>query len=213
MELRPKEIAKLLQKSLRRDCLRLIYKVLAPQLFQVHLPEETVNQWRQFIPLLERELAEHMGLVAGKMDIEQPPGGFIVRITGTGNSVKKPLITSSFMPLTVEKPQLVAVSGLTPGIGFPLRLPESIIGRGHVDVALPDDYRSISRRHARLSHNADGWDIEDLGSRTGLFVNQKPVGLSLLKGGDVIGLGNVALRLCLPPDDSPEDDHEPSAAK
>ena len=61
MELRPREIAKLLQKALRRDCLRLIYKVLAPQLFLVHLPEDVCNEWLQFIPLLERETGRTPG--------------------------------------------------------------------------------------------------------------------------------------------------------
>lgn len=212
MELRAKEIAKSLHKALRRDCLRLIYKVLAPQVFQVHLPQKVMDEWRQFIPLLERELAEHLGACAVKMGVEAPPGGFIVRLTGDGAPGKKPLITSSFFPLHVDKPQLVAVSGLTPGIGFPLRLPESIIGRGPVDVALPDDYTAISRRHARLSLGEDGWGIEDLGSRTGLFVNQRPVGLSILKSGDVIGLGNVSLRLCLPSQPVAEQNHESGAA-
>ena len=212
MELRPREIAKLLQKALRRDCLRLIYKVLAPQLFLVHLPEDVCNEWLQFIPLLERELAEHLDQAAQKLGVETPPGGFIVRITGTGSGGKKPLVTSSFIPLSVKEPQLVSVAGLTPGIGFPLRLPESIIGRGAVDVALPDDYTFVSRRHARLSLSRDGWTIEDLGSRTGLFVNQRPMGLCGLKGGDVIGLGNVSLRLCLPAGDHPEEDHESGAA-
>ncbi len=212
MELRPKEIAKLLQKALRRDCLRLIYKVLAPQLFLVHLPEGITSQWRPFIPLLERELADHLDLAAHKLGVETPPGGFIVRITGTGSTGKRPLVTSSFIPLSVKEPQLVSVAGLTPGIGFSLRLPESIIGRGEVDVALPDDYTFVSRRHARLSLSHDGWSIEDLGSRTGVFVNQRPMGICGLKGGDVIGLGNVSLRLCLPAGKHPEEDHEPGAA-
>ena len=41
------------------------------------------------------------------------------------------------------------------------------------DIVVPD--ASISSRHARISRTADGFAIEDLGSRNGTFVNGEPV--------------------------------------
>jgi pSer/pThr/pTyr-binding forkhead associated (FHA) protein len=33
----------------------------------------------------------------------------------------------------------------------------------------------VSRRHARLAHGAEGLVVEDLGSRNGVFVNQRRI--------------------------------------
>lgn len=49
-----------------------------------------------------------------------------------------------------------------------------IIGRHpSCDIVLPD--RQISREHARIFHTADGFFIEDLGSKNGTYVNGEAV--------------------------------------
>jgi pSer/pThr/pTyr-binding forkhead associated (FHA) protein len=54
-------------------------------------------------------------------------------------------------------------------------------------VILNDDY--ISRKHARLKKTGDGFEIEDLGSRNGTFVNDSRIQQQRVNLGDEIWLG------------------------
>jgi hypothetical protein len=63
---------------------------------------------------------------------------------------------------------------------------ELIIGRGErSDLIIPD--RRVSRQHARIQLEGDGYTLEDLGSRNGTFVNgQELAGTHFLQDGDEI---------------------------
>jgi len=66
-----------------------------------------------------------------------------------------------------------------------------VIGRESPANIRIDD-RGVSRRHARICHEADGYFIEDLGSTNGTFVNDVPVQSSdsvRLNDGDRVLLG------------------------
>ena len=69
----------------------------------------------------------------------------------------------------------------------------SLIGRtAPCDIAIPDS--SVSSKHARILSTAEGFVIEDLGSRNGTFVNsEKVTGKRLLADGDTVRLGKVIL--------------------
>lgn len=74
---------------------------------------------------------------------------------------------------------------------FELTKPEIVIGRDE-SVDLPIPSQGVSRRHAKLSREGDGYVIEDLGSSNGTFVNsQKVTGRRLLKAGDQVRLGKA----------------------
>ena len=49
----------------------------------------------------------------------------------------------------------------------------------------------LSSSHARLREEPEGWTIEDLGSRNGVFVNGQQVTRAVLSPGDVVALGRV----------------------
>ncbi|GMU64729.1 MAG: hypothetical protein AMXMBFR36_10030 [Acidobacteriota bacterium] len=70
---------------------------------------------------------------------------------------------------------------------------ETVVGRAEeCQLVLPD--RSVSRRHARIAPQADGWWIEDLGSRGGTWVNGRPIARpTRLAPGDRVGLGQSVL--------------------
>jgi pSer/pThr/pTyr-binding forkhead associated (FHA) protein len=56
---------------------------------------------------------------------------------------------------------------------FPLDKDEVIVGRAtECDVQLAEN--SVSRRHARVYRQPDGWRVVDLGSRNGTRVNDLP---------------------------------------
>lgn len=77
---------------------------------------------------------------------------------------------------------------------------EAVIGRStrcHVTVA----DRFMSRRHARLFKVGDDWQVEDLGSRNGTFVNGRPVeGATAVGVGDVITLSASLVKIARPVD-------------
>lgn len=52
---------------------------------------------------------------------------------------------------------------------------------------------TVSREHAALRHEGDGWAIEDLGSSNGTFVNEWRVrGRERVEPGDAVRLGAAA---------------------
>jgi hypothetical protein len=62
------------------------------------------------------------------------------------------------------------------------------IGRSR-DCDLVIDDPNISRHHAELRAEGDGWRIADLGSTNGVKINRRRVDEGLLRGGDRITLG------------------------
>jgi pSer/pThr/pTyr-binding forkhead associated (FHA) protein len=70
--------------------------------------------------------------------------------------------------------------------------PAVLVGR-HSDVQLRLCYPDVSRRHCRLVY-ADGlWQIEDLDSLNGLFVNGERMHATTLYEGDRIRVGEATL--------------------
>ena len=76
----------------------------------------------------------------------------------------------------------------------------STIGRtGSNTIAFRDS--SVSARHARVFRTAEGFMIEDVGSRNGTFVNsEKLTGKRLLVEGDLVRLGKIILTFNLAED-------------
>jgi len=72
------------------------------------------------------------------------------------------------------------------------RLGDSIrIGRGRErnDIAVPDDFQSVSRQHLEIRREKDGYRLIDLGSRNGVLVNGIYAKDTYLKDGDEIRIG------------------------
>jgi pSer/pThr/pTyr-binding forkhead associated (FHA) protein/ketosteroid isomerase-like protein len=85
--------------------------------------------------------------------------------------------------------QLVMREGPVPGDATRLVKSELTIGRVAKNDIVIDD-TEVSRNHARLISNGDGYIIEDLGSTNGTFVNGKKLsGQQALRAGDTINLG------------------------
>jgi len=68
------------------------------------------------------------------------------------------------------------------------------LGRGSDnDVVLSDV--SVSRYHAELLREAEGWAVHDLKSTNGVEVNRVPVEKAPLRPGDLLGIGSFEIRL------------------
>ena len=86
------------------------------------------------------------------------------------------------------KPRLLAIAGLLTGTIHPLIEGSVAIGR---DVSnqlwLVDP--AVSRKHCRIEALADQFEVVDLDSHNGTFVNGIPVGRRVLEHGDTIAIG------------------------
>ncbi len=79
------------------------------------------------------------------------------------------------------------------GCRFDLVGDELIIGRSS-DADIQIDRDSVSRRHARLSRNDAGWQVADLQSTNGTYVNDEQARERQLADGDSLKIGNAIFR-------------------
>jgi hypothetical protein len=95
------------------------------------------------------------------------------------------------------------ISGKYQGGEFPIATDKQvIIGRSSdLDMVLVEDM--VSRKHARITMQADQIWIEDLGSTNGTFVNGEKIKRARLKEGDRVLIGTSILKLV--PGDAPRD--------
>ncbi len=105
-----------------------------------------------------------------------------------------PSTTAFLGPITLEPvlgPPLAPMT-LAPGKVYTIgRLPEC-------EIKLPEDEKTVSRRHCQIHADREGWQLTDLGSRHGTALNDRilsanqPLELSL---GDLIRIGPWVLRV------------------
>ncbi len=97
--------------------------------------------------------------------------------------------------------RLVVLAGPDPDRIYPLVLETVTLGRDKMsDVVLDDP--EVSRQHVRLTRRADGYEIQDLGSTNGTFLNgERLTGPArALSPGHMIGLGStISLRFEVAP--------------
>jgi ABC transport system ATP-binding/permease protein len=92
---------------------------------------------------------------------------------------------------SIFKLTLIDKQSSAPPKEFELIKSEITIGRDE-SVDLPITSPAISRRHAKLTREGDGYVLEDLGSSNGTFVNdQRLSGRHPLKSGDQVRLGQA----------------------
>jgi hypothetical protein len=79
------------------------------------------------------------------------------------------------------------------GRRIPIGPAGSVIGRsGDVDIVIAA--HEVSRRHAQILPDRDGWTLTDLNSTNGVRLNGRPLGVpTRLQDGDVIEVGSVEL--------------------
>lgn len=93
-----------------------------------------------------------------------------------------------------KRPCLIMIKGDFIGQVYELTNDVTMLGRSDdVDLVISDI--SISRRHAMIVNRAEGFNISDLGSTNGTFVNKKPVTRPVpLAEGDKLTLGLVTFK-------------------
>src|SRR5712691_3333775 len=107
----------------------------------------------------------------------------------SASNVEPTLVQTSSRPVLLLKllggelpPEEWEIEGVPVGIG---RLDDS-------EITLP--HRSVSRHHARIVPSANGYEVEDLGSTNGTWLNDKPLNDRVaLSDGDSLMVGDIPL--------------------
>ena len=82
------------------------------------------------------------------------------------------------------------------GAVIEIQRPDVVVGRhsgADVRLSLPD----VSRRHCRLFHAEGRWEVVDLNSLNGVWVNQEAVDHAVLQQGDLLRLGSFTFMIDL----------------
>ncbi len=92
---------------------------------------------------------------------------------------------------------LLIKTGFYEGLEVPVDRDWLVIGRGRsADLVIAEP--TISRSHAALGYDGDGFFVQDLGSTNGTRVNGNREPQMRLASGDELQLGKLRLRLHLP---------------
>jgi pSer/pThr/pTyr-binding forkhead associated (FHA) protein len=99
-------------------------------------------------------------------------------------------------PATLTLAEAAPVDGPV-GRVVPIDRPLTIGRRVECEIVLQDD--AVSGRHARIAWDTDTWQVEDLSSTNGTFVNGRRVTRpTRLKSGDALRVGNATWRVEVP---------------
>ena len=75
-----------------------------------------------------------------------------------------------------------------------LRRPDMVLGRhSSADVRLP--LPDVSRRHCRFAYQSNDWQVVDLQSLNGVYVNGERVEQAVLHDGDSLGIGGFHFKV------------------
>jgi diguanylate cyclase (GGDEF)-like protein len=87
-------------------------------------------------------------------------------------------------------------SGPQMGTRYPLGGEPFVLGRDpDSGICIAD--RSVSRQHARIWRDEDGYVAEDLQSTNGTFINDAPISSGVLRDGDYLRVGNCIYRFLM----------------
>ena len=124
-------------------------------------------------------------------DPKQPLGESALSLAGPqGHAKPRPEGSAAFVPLRLFL--------LPAGKVFEVTQPEALVGRhseADICLRLPD----VSRRHCRLVFADNCWQVFDLQSLNGLFVNGRRVPQATLKHKDTVRLGSLTFEVDLHP--------------
>jgi pSer/pThr/pTyr-binding forkhead associated (FHA) protein len=99
----------------------------------------------------------------------------------------------SLADLRIEGTALVVrTGGGRAGETFPVEGDRIAVGRQPEAHVFLDDV-TVSRKHAVLVHDSDGYTIEDQGSLNGTYVNRRRVEQAKLEDGDEVQIGKYRL--------------------
>jgi hypothetical protein len=212
-EITPVELARRLVREMDRHRTSSLSSTVVPNEYTVWLSPADRRHFASIEPSLIDELATHLleharaerlalpsrpqielrtdrRLSLGECGIDarlvNAPGPGIVRRSGLPPSAAAagPALSGEVLPAA-----FVDVGGQLVAIGPA----GAVIGRSpDADIVIAAN--EVSRHHAQILPDRDGWNLADLGSTNGVLLNGRALGVpTRLSDGDVIGLGSVEL--------------------
>ncbi|MGX1881713.1 FHA domain-containing protein [Streptomyces sp. NPDC055287] len=150
---------------------------------------------------LEDEHSTNGTYAGGKRIHESDVGpGSVIRFGSPADGPQAVLLGHGLPPPAPERPSAVSMPSATgtfrqPTTVRPLPVRTVRIGRAADNDLVVDDL-IVSRRHAELRARPDGtYEIADLGSHNGTYLNGQPVSVALVSPGDIVGIGHSAFSL------------------
>lgn len=98
-----------------------------------------------------------------------------------------------------RKISLAIIKGARAGYIYHLDKPYVLIGRGKVDLIIPD--KEISRKHVALEVRSDKIFLRDLGSTNGTIINNQKVSITEVSDQTEFKIGQTTLMLITTPKD------------
>ncbi|TLM66685.1 MAG: DUF2662 domain-containing protein [Actinobacteria bacterium] len=207
----PAEIAKKCGKAMDDGRVVGVGKVYAPTSYTVVISEADEERMEGFIEVLEGELATYLVGYAQERgyDLAQRPVVLfevddefrLGRVEVETKMSRRPVTGELGADDVAERPDSSASDAGTPATVTVTGLDHDVVLAGgrvvvgrlaECGVVLADS--NVSRRHAAFTERTGGWEVEDLGSTNGTFLNGRPLtGAELLRDGDVVQVGVTKL--------------------
>ena len=188
----PTEIADRIVREIEKQRTVSISAVYVPNEFTIRVHPEDLAYLQPLGAALTRELEQYVRQYAeehgyamvgrSRVLLEEYPGG---HPGGLG-------IGSEMLEIPPEG-RLTGLSGPVAGLEFPLEGDCIRLGRAPDNEITIDDH-NLSRTHAQLVRQKQGFMLVDLGSTNGTYVNSQKVSQTVLREGDEIAVGLSRLR-------------------
>jgi hypothetical protein len=209
-EVTPVELARRLVREMDRHRTSSLSSTVVPNEYVIWLSPADRRHFSSIEPSLIEELATHLLEHARAERLSLPSRPQIELRTDRRLSLGECGIDARLV--NAPPPGIVRRSGPPPPRGEALSgevMPAAFVEVGGHLVAIPPAgavigrspdadiviaANEVSRHHAQIVPDRDGWVLSDLGSTNGVLLNGRPLGVpTQLSAGDVIGLGSVEL--------------------
>ncbi len=188
--LQPVEIARKLNREMDAGRTLGVRGKVVPNEFTVQLSAGDYDRFESFDDVLARELAEQAREHA-REETYQFVGPVTVHL------LEEPGLRKGTCRIDtrIVEGAMGLVGSLVLPDGRRLPLGDEAVTIGRVpDCTIPIDDPRVSRHHAEVKPEPEGYMVRDLGSMNGTLVNGVSVREHLLSDGDEIGVGSTALR-------------------
>ncbi len=189
--LHPLELAAALRDAARDNRVRTADGTFVANSYLIFMAGEDCEQLAAISEAVCAELAQHLRAYAEAEAWQIGPYVTVQLQPDAKLSRGQLRIQAGFAPCP-ETAYLQAEAGVPEPARYPIGT-ETIIGRSH-NCGTVIDSPEISRRHCRIAYRYVQYEIEDLDSANGTFVNGQQLQRATLLNGDLIEIGLVQLR-------------------
>jgi hypothetical protein len=211
-KMQPLELGKKLIKEMDAQKTVSIGKVYVPNEYKISLSMQDLKTVKSYESALIADLADYLVsharqqkytiIGAPKIQIEGDEHLSLGEIkissslTATEDDAEPKDQTQIILPdemkegITLGRRAFLILRSSSDNLTFPLLKKTTVLGRLHTnDIVLEDP--NVSRVHAEIKLESEGYTVYDLGSTNGIFVNGKKQKKWVLHEGDVIAMGET----------------------